>query len=346
MLLDNEAPLEFSIILPLHNGGQYAKECILSILQQNYKNFNLIILENSSTDDTVQWIDGLNDKRIFIHPSETLLSLEENWARIVSIPKNKFMTVIGHDDLLMPNYLEVMNRLIKKHPYASLYQTHFSYIDKSGKFLRHCLPMCEITRVDEFIAHQFMTTLDSTGTGYMMRSADFNFLGGFPQRQNLIFSDYELWVKLILKNYLAVDASECFCYREHNSASLVTQSNKYQESLFSYLRFIREEASSNAGIKNILFKYGPNYLNYMFTEIIYKSLKSKNRKDSKNFNLIIKEFESFAKYLMPNVEYSPKIPTHIRVIFLLKYLLVVRILFKLLVTAKFLGKNLINSYLK
>ena len=39
------------------------------------------------------------------------------------------MTVIGHDDLLDNNYLDVMNALIAKYPNASLYQTHFRYID-------------------------------------------------------------------------------------------------------------------------------------------------------------------------------------------------------------------------
>lgn len=53
------------------------------------------------------------------------------------------MTIIGHDDLLDKNYLQVMNDLINQYPDASLYQTHFRFIDAKGNFIRHCKPMAE-----------------------------------------------------------------------------------------------------------------------------------------------------------------------------------------------------------
>lgn len=70
-------------------------------------------------------------------PSGKDSSIEENWNRIVTVPKNEFITLIGHDDLLHPDYLDTMDGLIQQHPSASfLYQTHFNYIDSSGQLVR------------------------------------------------------------------------------------------------------------------------------------------------------------------------------------------------------------------
>ena len=114
---------KFSIILPVKDGGTYVKECVNSILSQGYRDFTFHVLDNCSKDGTGKWIRSLNDERIIIYPSEKALSIEENWRRILSIQKNEFITLIGHDDILDPQYLEVMNELIRQHSSAGLYQT-------------------------------------------------------------------------------------------------------------------------------------------------------------------------------------------------------------------------------
>jgi len=82
---------KFSIILPVHNGGEYVKECVKGILTQTVKNFDLLILENKSTDGTREWLGTLNDDRVKIYPAATLLSIEENWKRIAGIPKKNLL---------------------------------------------------------------------------------------------------------------------------------------------------------------------------------------------------------------------------------------------------------------
>src|SRR4030095_13566809 len=107
--------MKFSIILPVKNGGGYVKECVQSILNQTYTGFNLHILENCSTDGTAQWLQTLKDERIIVYPADKPLSREENWGRILEMAKNDYITMIGHDDLLDKNYLEVLNELILKY---------------------------------------------------------------------------------------------------------------------------------------------------------------------------------------------------------------------------------------
>ena len=105
----------------------------------------------------------------------------------ITFPKNEFFTIIGHDDAYDSNYLEVMNNLIINHPNASLYQAHFRFIDFNGEFKRSCLPMANNQFSFEFLACQFKRTLDSMGTGYMMRTKDFEKVG--------IDAGFHAWVK-------------------------------------------------------------------------------------------------------------------------------------------------------
>ena len=96
---------KFSIILPVRNGGEYVKTCVNSILSQTEQDFNLIVLDNCSTDGTREWLASLQNKKIIIYPADRPLTIEENWARAIDVPKNEFITLIGHDDILHPDYL-------------------------------------------------------------------------------------------------------------------------------------------------------------------------------------------------------------------------------------------------
>ena len=68
---------KYSIILPVRNGGEYVKECVNSIVEQTYTDFHLHVLDNYSTDGTLEWVRSLKDERIKIYPSEIALSMEE-----------------------------------------------------------------------------------------------------------------------------------------------------------------------------------------------------------------------------------------------------------------------------
>jgi glycosyltransferase involved in cell wall biosynthesis len=270
---------KYSIILPVRNGGTLVKECVNSILSQSYRDFNLLVLDNNSNDGTLEWISSLEDDKIKIFPEKEPLGIEGNWGRIKNISKNEFITLIGHDDVLLPNYLEEMERLIRKHPTASLYQAHFSFINASGDFKRHCMPMDEIQYGHEFLACQLARTMDSMGTGYMMRSKDYDELGGIPtDYPNLIFADYQLWVQLSLKNYKATTDKVCFSYRVHDSVSKLTNGEQYQVAFEKYVYFMAALAKENEQVKRVLDKYGHDMLMYFCESLSHSLLKTPENK--------------------------------------------------------------------
>jgi glycosyltransferase involved in cell wall biosynthesis len=296
---------KFSIILPVRNGGDYVKECIHSILSQTCQDFNLHVLDNQSTDSTLEWIQSLDDNRIKIHRSEKPLTIEENWARVKAIEKNEFMTMLGHDDLLYPNYLKEMDKLIEKHPRASLYQGHYMYIDSKGKPLRPCLPMDEVQYGYEFLACQMMQTIESTGTGYMMRSKDYDEIDGMSVRfPNLIFADYHLWVQLASISYKATTPIGCFAYRIHESVSKITKGQDYITAFETYVYFLAS-LRNKEGFKQVIERYGKSYLLEFCQSLSHRLLKTPRSKRTLTVKQFIVNCRNYAQLLIPNQEFDP-----------------------------------------
>lgn len=303
---------KFSIILPVRNGGEYLKLCVNSILNQSHNDFNLLVLDNNSTDGSAEWIATLKDNRIKIHHSESSLPIEENWGRIKNIEKNEFMTMIGHDDVLHLDYLAEMNRLIDKHPNASLYQAHFNYIDKDGLVTRKCLPMDEVQQSYEFLACQMNRTIDSTGTGYMMRSIDFDKAGGMPSRYpNLIFADYELWITLASKSYKATSPKVCFLYREHLSVSRITNGEQYEKAFGEYVDFLTG-FKYDKNFSRVLGRYGSTMLLYFCQSLCHRVLKTPVQNRKIRVADVVRNFVAYADKLIPGESFEPMKEPRIR----------------------------------
>ena len=298
---------KFSIILPVRNGGGYVKECVHSILQQTLNSFDLLVLDNCSTDGTLQWIESLNDPRIKCYPAEKPLGIEENWDRITALQKNEFITLIGHDDLLHPHYLQTMQALIAQHPSASLYQAHFLFIDDNGKEIRPCQPMAEVQYADEFLACQFTHTLDSMGTGYMMRSKDFDAAGGMGLHYpKLIFADYALWVKLTLLNYKATSTVTAFSYRlQQHNVSRLTNGDEYQQAFGEYAVFLAGLRVQYAAIAAVLDKYGKQLLLYFCESLSHRLLKTAAAARTISVRQYINKCRGYAKLLIPGQSFNP-----------------------------------------
>lgn len=304
----------YSIILPVRNGGDLVKECVASIFSQSVTDFDLLVLDNASTDGTLEWIQSLRDPRIRIYPASRPLTIEENWGRIISLPLNEFMTMIGHDDLLHPFYLEEMGNLISRHPNASLYQSHYRYIDQRAQLIRPCLPMDEIQQASEFLACQFSRTIDSMGTGYLMRSSDYVQVGGIPANYpNLIFADYELWINLMRLGYKATSSRESFSYRIHQNLSGRTNGMLYQEAFGKYIEYIKSLNRKEPSIKLVVDRYGQEMLYFFCESLCHRLLKTPMRSRSLKVFDFIKKCEQYAHEIIPGQDFKPLDKFRIRI---------------------------------
>ncbi|MDB5199924.1 MAG: glycosyltransferase [Chitinophagaceae bacterium] len=297
---------KFSIILPVKNGGEYVKECVNSILSQTLNDFNLHVLDNCSSDGTLQWIQSLNDERIIIHPSSIPLSIEENWGRIVSIPKNEFITLIGHDDILKPGYLKVMNDLINNFPDATLYQTHFSYIDSKGKIIRNCKPMKEKESGPAFLQSVLQNKIDIVGTGFMMRSKDYDSLGGIPLYPNLLFADFTLWLNLAAKNYKATAAIEGFYFRLHQSTTSISSDVKYQLAFEKFIYFLETLKLKDAACQKVIVENADMFILHYCKSLSHRILRTpKEKREGLSVNSILQKCKEYTSLLTSNKNFNP-----------------------------------------
>ena len=298
---------EFSVILPVRNGGHYVKECVNSILSQTLNDFNLIVLDNCSTDGTLQWIDGLNDERIITYPSSTTLSIEDNWGRIVTVPKNEYITLIGHDDVLIPDYLKSMNDLINKFPDATLYQTHFAYVNAKGKNIRSCKPMKEIENGPEFLRAILQNRIDIVGTGFMMRAIDYDELGGIPiSYPNLLFADFELWLNLTGKNYKATSPVEGFYFRLHQSTTSISSDIKYQSAFEKFIHFLEKLKLKSADYKKVITENADGFIMHYCKSLSHRMLRTpKEKRAGISVNSVLQKGKEYSSLLTSNAKFDP-----------------------------------------
>ena len=288
----------------------YLRECIASILEQKYGDFALVVLENASTDGTVEWLSTVDDDRLTVRPSPAFLPVEENWGRALTMPKNEFMTFIGHDDTLDPNYLEVMNALVKREPGAGLYFAHFRQIDGKGKKIRSCRPIAEQESVTDYMSGLFSYQRDTYGTGYLYRSKDYDSVGGIPAWNGLLFADDALWMSLMKGSWNATAREECFAVRIHSgSYGQSADWHNWVEGMRNYHEFLKALAKEDSTFSDALAKHAPKYFfdwaNSLYRRLVEQANKSELTIDPGDILVFEEIINITAPEFLPQLGFSP-----------------------------------------
>ena len=106
-----------SILIPTHNDSKYLKQCLDSIVSQTYKNFEIIICDDYSSEEEFEKIktivDGYNSKcdSITLHRNETNLGYQKNWNKLIELSNNEMFHILHADDVFHNN--EVISKLVK-----------------------------------------------------------------------------------------------------------------------------------------------------------------------------------------------------------------------------------------
>lgn len=228
---------KFSVILPVRNGMPHIIDAVNSVLNQTFENFELHILDNKSTDGTLEWCKSIDDARVIVSVSKDPLSIEDSWGRIVNIDKSEFITMFAHDDILFPEFLENIDSLIRKYPDAKLYQTNGELIDYKGSLIRECQPINEVETSNDYLKARFSNNRDVFGTGYVMRAEAYDSLGGIPKFNKLSFADDALWLMLIGDGYKACCKLKSFQVRIHENSTSATNPNNWFGFLLAMKQF-------------------------------------------------------------------------------------------------------------
>jgi glycosyltransferase involved in cell wall biosynthesis len=121
----------FSILIANYNNGIYFKDCFDSILNQTYQNFEVIIVDDASTDNSVQEIQTLiaYDPRFILYIEPQNKGCGHTKMKCVSYAKGAICGFVDPDDALTPDALEVMINAFQKHPDAAMISSKHYFTD-------------------------------------------------------------------------------------------------------------------------------------------------------------------------------------------------------------------------
>ncbi len=115
MANENNSPL-VSFMMPVYNGEEYIKETLDSLQAQTLSDFEVIIINDGSTDSTVDIIESYHDERFKIIHNETNLGITGSLNKGFKVARGKYIARIDCDDLCYPKRLEVQVEHMEKHP--------------------------------------------------------------------------------------------------------------------------------------------------------------------------------------------------------------------------------------
>jgi glycosyltransferase involved in cell wall biosynthesis len=240
----------FSIIIPFKTGKHYLLDCLQSVLAQDYPHFEIIILADitSNTDDALHAISDLNNPKISVLLSDKNLDILQNWGRIKDLDKKEYMTILGYDDILSKGFLSCINNSINTNPDASLYHTHFNYINSNSEAIKKCQPLPTQMTASDYLEYTLKESIDIMATGYVFKSKDYDAIGGIPTSYpNLIYADAQLWIELSKKGHLVVDPTIQFSFRIHSSVTKTSKDKILLDAFIlflDYLKGLKQEADN------------------------------------------------------------------------------------------------------
>lgn len=131
-----------SIGLPVYNGAEHVGGAIESALNQTLTDFELVISDNASTDNTKEVCEQYlgSDERIRFHRNETNLGAAGNFNRVVELSRGRYFKFLGHDDIIYPTAMEKAVAVMEAEDDVSLVYWLDRIVDPDGNTLREYVP--------------------------------------------------------------------------------------------------------------------------------------------------------------------------------------------------------------
>lgn len=206
----------FSVIMPLYNKERYVKKAIESVIAQTYRDFELIIIDDGSTDNSLEVVRGLGieDRRLkILSQSNSGVAVARNNG--VAASEGEYVCFLDADDWWEPEMLEEMDKLIREYLDAGLYATNYVYYKPVKTHVALKLERGYMNYPEAYL-HGEMPVW--TGAACMPRKV-FDEMGGFPVGIKL-GEDFLLWAKTTLQYKVAFCEKALAYYNNDVPASL------------------------------------------------------------------------------------------------------------------------------
>jgi len=208
------------VCIPTYNGAEFIAAAIQSVLDQGFADFELIVVDDCSTDGTLDIVRSFVDPRIHSYQNEERLGIPANWNRSLSFARGEYVCLFHQDDVMFPENLERKVRVLDADQTVSFVHS------KAELLIDDSAPAPPSTNwmedaADNFIvdgAHYFRRLLFAgnliCAPTVLVRRRKLLAWGGF--NEGLGFTpDYEMWLKICVNSRVAFLSQPLVRYRWH-----------------------------------------------------------------------------------------------------------------------------------
>ena len=179
---------EISVIMSVYNGENYLKESIESILNQEYEDFEFIIVNDKSTDNSLRIINEFQDNRIQIVNNKKNLGLTKSLNIAIKLAKGRYIARQDADDISLPQRFKKQYSFLEKNPEIAVLGTSIYRIDRNGKELGVVLSLEQPSFKDMLNWNHFKHG------SILFRKVLVNEIGGYNELFEYV-QDYEFWLR-------------------------------------------------------------------------------------------------------------------------------------------------------
>ena len=282
---------EISVIMSVYNGEKYLKEAIESVINQTFKNWELIIINDCSTDSTAEILTEFasKDERIKVHPNEVNLKLPTSLNKAISLSQGKYIARMDADDICLPDRLQKQYEFMEEKPDVALSSCRFMTV-KNGVYV----PGGAGGRCDnQSVRAMLLVTNPILHPGVIARAEVMKKLN--YDTSLTCTEDLELWTRMAMENYKIEILPECLLiYRLHDkqitSTTLERQHTEVLEIQQKFYGTLLEKMDEEMGkfyISGIYFKENANIHKFFEVAVWLKKVLNKNfDKDAVNYALL------------------------------------------------------------
>jgi len=180
-----------SVIIPAYNCASFVNETIDSILNQTYQDFEIILVDDGSTDNTKEVVRKYGDKIKYLYQQNSGVSAARNKG--IGVSRGKYIAFLDHDDLWLPERLEKQVKFLDENPEVPLVFSDSYCTDWAGSILERSFEERSPHRGSIF-NELFIKNFIPTQT-VLVRKEIFNIVGNFNPQLKVV-QDYDLWLRI------------------------------------------------------------------------------------------------------------------------------------------------------
>lgn len=172
-----------SVVIPLYNKEQSIASTLQTVLKQTYQDFEIVIVNDGSTDHSVEEVAKVPDPRIrLIHQSNAGVSAARN--RGIAEARGEFVAFLDADDVWKPDYLKTQYELTQKYPECSVFASDYEFKDTYGKVTPTIIRKLSFKGADGILSNYFEVACCSHPplwtSAVMVKKSAMQLVGGFP----------------------------------------------------------------------------------------------------------------------------------------------------------------------